>query len=108
MVVPVPDGRCGSHQTHRVEGNRRAARNGPVSDPPPEIPNVTIRNSYRRIMRTSHCVSLTVSRTVSLTVSHCVSLTVSLTVSHCVSLTVSLTVSLAGLTNSLPHRTVSD
>ena len=30
---------------HRVEGNRRASRNGPVSDLPPEIPtNVTIRN----------------------------------------------------------------
>jgi hypothetical protein len=28
----------------RVEGNRRASRNGPVSDLPPEIPNVTIRN----------------------------------------------------------------
>jgi hypothetical protein len=28
---------------HRVEGNRRAPRNGPVSDPPPEIPIVTIR-----------------------------------------------------------------
>jgi hypothetical protein len=31
---------------HRVEGNRRASRNGPVSDPPPEIPKVTIRNSF--------------------------------------------------------------
>jgi hypothetical protein len=29
---------------HRAEGNRRASRNGPVSDLPPEIPNVTIRN----------------------------------------------------------------
>jgi hypothetical protein len=25
---------------HRVEGNRRASRNGPVSDLPPEIPNL--------------------------------------------------------------------
>jgi hypothetical protein len=31
---------------HRVEGNRRASRNGPVSDLPPEIPKVTIRNSF--------------------------------------------------------------
>ena len=29
---------------NRVEGNRRASRNGPVSDPPPETPDVTIRN----------------------------------------------------------------
>jgi WD40 repeat protein len=29
---------------HRVEGNGRALRNGRVSDPPPEIPNDTIRN----------------------------------------------------------------
>ena len=29
---------------HRVEGNRRAWRNGPVSDLPPEIPYVTIRD----------------------------------------------------------------
>jgi hypothetical protein len=29
---------------HRVEGNRRASRNGRVSDPRPEIPTVTIRN----------------------------------------------------------------
>jgi hypothetical protein len=29
---------------NRVEGNRRASRNDPVSDLPPEIPNVTIRN----------------------------------------------------------------
>jgi hypothetical protein len=29
---------------HRGEGNRRASRNGPVSDLPPEIPRVTIRN----------------------------------------------------------------
>jgi hypothetical protein len=29
----------------RVEGNRRASRNGPVSDLPPEIPIVTIRLS---------------------------------------------------------------
>jgi hypothetical protein len=29
---------------HRVEGNRRASRNGPVSDLPPESPHVTIRN----------------------------------------------------------------
>jgi hypothetical protein len=28
----------------RVEGNRRASRNGLVSDLPPEIPNVTMRN----------------------------------------------------------------
>jgi hypothetical protein len=28
---------------NRVEGNRRASRNGRVSDLPPEIPNVTIR-----------------------------------------------------------------
>jgi hypothetical protein len=31
---------------HRVEGNRRASRNGPVSDLPPEIPTVTIRNFF--------------------------------------------------------------
>jgi hypothetical protein len=31
---------------HRVEGNRRASRNGPVSDPPPETPQVTIRNFF--------------------------------------------------------------
>jgi hypothetical protein len=31
---------------HRVEGNRRASRNGRVSDLPPEIPNVTIRNWF--------------------------------------------------------------
>jgi hypothetical protein len=30
---------------NRVERNRWASRNGPVSDPPPEIPNATIRNS---------------------------------------------------------------
>jgi hypothetical protein len=29
---------------NRVEGNRRASRNGRVSDLPPEIPNVPIRN----------------------------------------------------------------
>jgi hypothetical protein len=29
---------------HRVEGNRRASRNGPVSALPPEIPTVTIRD----------------------------------------------------------------
>ena len=29
---------------HRAEGNRRASRNGPVSDLPPEIPNVPIRS----------------------------------------------------------------
>jgi hypothetical protein len=29
---------------HRVEGIRRASRNGRVSDLPPEIPKVTIRN----------------------------------------------------------------
>jgi hypothetical protein len=29
---------------HRVEGSRRASRNGHVSDPPPEIAIVTIRN----------------------------------------------------------------
>jgi hypothetical protein len=29
---------------NRAEGNRRASRNGRVSDLPPEIPNVTIRN----------------------------------------------------------------
>jgi hypothetical protein len=40
-VVRVALGTC----YHRVEGNRRASRNGRVSDlPPPEIPNVTIRN----------------------------------------------------------------
>jgi hypothetical protein len=35
---------------HRVEGNRRASRNGLVSDLPPEIPTVTIRNLFRRCM----------------------------------------------------------
>ena len=30
----------------RVEGNRRTSRNGRVSDLPPEIPHVTIRNSF--------------------------------------------------------------
>jgi hypothetical protein len=34
-----------------VEGNRRAPRNGPVSDPPPELPNVTIRNFYIAVRR---------------------------------------------------------
>jgi hypothetical protein len=29
---------------NRVEGNRRASRNGRVSDLPPEIPNATISN----------------------------------------------------------------
>jgi hypothetical protein len=29
---------------NRVEGNRRVSRNGRVSDLPPEIPTVTIRN----------------------------------------------------------------
>jgi hypothetical protein len=29
-----------------VEGNRRPSRNGPVSDLPPETPNVTIRNFF--------------------------------------------------------------
>jgi hypothetical protein len=29
---------------NRVEGNRRASRNGLVSSLPPEIPHVTIRN----------------------------------------------------------------
>ena len=29
---------------HCVEGNRRASRNGRVSDLPPEIPHATIRN----------------------------------------------------------------
>jgi hypothetical protein len=29
---------------NRVEGNRRASRNGRVSDLPPELPNVTIRH----------------------------------------------------------------
>jgi hypothetical protein len=40
---------------HRVEGNRRASRNGPVSDLPPEIPNVTIRNCVHRCVGRSHC-----------------------------------------------------
>jgi hypothetical protein len=31
---------------NRVEGNRRASRNGRVSDLPPEIPNVTIRKLF--------------------------------------------------------------
>jgi hypothetical protein len=31
---------------NRVEGNRRASRNGRVSDLPPEIPTVTIRNFF--------------------------------------------------------------
>jgi hypothetical protein len=31
---------------NRVEGNRRASRNGRVSHLPPEIPNVTIRNFF--------------------------------------------------------------
>jgi hypothetical protein len=39
---------------HRVEGNRRASRNGPVSDPPPEIPNVTIR-AFHRCREAARC-----------------------------------------------------
>jgi hypothetical protein len=31
---------------HRVEGNRRASRNGPVSDLPPETPTATIRSFF--------------------------------------------------------------
>jgi hypothetical protein len=31
---------------HRVEGNRRASRNGRVSDLPPETPDVTIRDAF--------------------------------------------------------------
>jgi hypothetical protein len=31
---------------HRVEGKRRASRNGPVSDLPPGIPDVTIRDCF--------------------------------------------------------------
>jgi hypothetical protein len=33
---------------NRVEGNRRASRNGRVSDLPPELPNVTIRDFFHR------------------------------------------------------------
>ena len=40
--VPVSTG------YNRVEGNRQASRNGRVSDLPPEIPNVTIRNFLHR------------------------------------------------------------
>ena len=41
---------------HRVERNRRASRNGRVSDLPPEIPHVTIRNFSHRCVypRSSH------------------------------------------------------
>jgi hypothetical protein len=33
------------------EGNRRASRNGPVSDLPPEIPHVSIRNFFTALQR---------------------------------------------------------
>jgi hypothetical protein len=36
---------------HRVEGNRRAWRNGPVSDLPPEIPTVTTRHLFIAVRR---------------------------------------------------------
>jgi hypothetical protein len=41
---------------NRVEGNRRASRNGRVSDLPPKIPNVTIRNCFIAVWcRTDRC-----------------------------------------------------
>jgi hypothetical protein len=39
---PKPQQRTRSPRSHRVEGNRRAPRNGRVSDLPPESPQVTI------------------------------------------------------------------
>jgi hypothetical protein len=45
---PIPN--CRGLRVHastgnnRVEGNRRASRNGRVSDLPPDLPTVTIRN----------------------------------------------------------------
>ena len=44
---------------NRVEGNRRASRNGPVSHLPPEIPNVPIRNLCTAVRRTTTCVRST-------------------------------------------------
>ena len=38
---------------HRVEGKRRASRNGRVSDPPPEIPEVSIRQLSHRLQEES-------------------------------------------------------
>jgi hypothetical protein len=49
--IPNPNGVRVAPGTgyHRVEGNRRASRNGRVSDLPPETPNVTtIRNLFHR------------------------------------------------------------
>jgi hypothetical protein len=45
---PKPQRRTRSprYGVHRVEGNRWASRNGPVSNLPPEIPSVTIRNFF--------------------------------------------------------------
>jgi hypothetical protein len=44
--IPNPNGVRVAPGTgyHRVEGNQRESRNGPVSDLPPEIPKVTSRN----------------------------------------------------------------
>jgi hypothetical protein len=38
-----------------LEGNRRASRNGRVSDLPPEIPNVTIRTFCIAVRRARGC-----------------------------------------------------
>ena len=39
---------------NRVEVNRRASRNGRVSDLPPEIPNVPIRNLFTGVLGLRH------------------------------------------------------
>jgi hypothetical protein len=44
---------------NRVEGNRRTSRNGRVSDPPPEIPTVTIRNFLIAVGRASRVCECT-------------------------------------------------
>jgi hypothetical protein len=43
---------------HRVEGNQRASRNGRVSDRPPEIPNLTIRNFLIAVYWAPHHLAL--------------------------------------------------
>jgi hypothetical protein len=49
--IPTPNGVRVASGTgyHRLEGNRRASRNGRVSDLPPDTPKVTIRNFFTTV-----------------------------------------------------------
>jgi hypothetical protein len=46
---------------NRVEGNRRASRDGLVSDLPPEIPHVTIRDLLHRCIISRHSPSIPIT-----------------------------------------------